>query len=162
MGFSRQEYWSGLPFPSPGDLPNPGIESRSPTLQAEALTSAPPGKPCKAGLLESTLPCPGGASGGSLSWKPASLPSLAIPPSHPSSGASVPPPRFPVHPVPSPLGTPLGSTTTTGSFPLPVLPGQSTLKAALCPFFSLKKCVFDQFYNKTQTEFLQTTATRNN
>ena len=35
MGFSRQEYWSGLPFPSPGDLPNPGIEPRSPTLQAE-------------------------------------------------------------------------------------------------------------------------------
>ena len=45
MGFSRQEYWSGLPFPSPGDLPDPGIEFRSPTLQADALTSAPPGKP---------------------------------------------------------------------------------------------------------------------
>ena len=45
MGFSRQEYWSGLPFPSPGDLPDPGIEPRSPTLQADALTSAPPGKP---------------------------------------------------------------------------------------------------------------------
>ena len=37
MGFSRQEYWSGLPFPSPGDLPNPGIEPRSPALQADAL-----------------------------------------------------------------------------------------------------------------------------
>ena len=34
MGFSRQDYWSGLPFPSPGDLPNPGIEPRSPVLQA--------------------------------------------------------------------------------------------------------------------------------
>ena len=45
MGFSRQEYWSGLPFPSPGDLPDPGIEPRSPTLQADPLTSAPPGKP---------------------------------------------------------------------------------------------------------------------
>ena len=45
MGFSRQEYWSGLPFPSSGDLPNPGIEPRSPTLQAGPLTSAPPGKP---------------------------------------------------------------------------------------------------------------------
>ena len=44
-GFSRQEYWSGLPFPFPGDLPDPGIESRSPTLQADALTSGPPGKP---------------------------------------------------------------------------------------------------------------------
>ena len=45
MGFSRQEYWSGLSFPSPGDLPNPGIEPRSPALQADALSSEPPGKP---------------------------------------------------------------------------------------------------------------------
>ena len=45
MGFSRQEYWSGLPFPSPGYLPNPGIKPRSPTLQPDALTSEPPGKP---------------------------------------------------------------------------------------------------------------------
>ena len=37
MGFSRREYWSGLPFPSPGDLPDPGIEPRSPVLQADAL-----------------------------------------------------------------------------------------------------------------------------
>ena len=44
MGFSRQEYWSGLPFPSPGGLPDPGIEPRSPTLEADALTSEPPGK----------------------------------------------------------------------------------------------------------------------
>ena len=43
MGFSRQEYWSGLPFPSPGDLPNPGIEPRSPTLQADSVPSEPPG-----------------------------------------------------------------------------------------------------------------------
>ena len=49
MGFSRQECWSGLPFPSPGDLPDPGIEPGSPTLQADALPSEPPGKPnvCK-------------------------------------------------------------------------------------------------------------------
>ena len=45
MGFSRQAYWSGLPFPSPGDLPNPGIEPGSPALQADALSSEPPGKP---------------------------------------------------------------------------------------------------------------------
>ena len=44
MGFSRQEYWNGLPFPSPGDLPNPGIEPRSPALRADALPSEPPGK----------------------------------------------------------------------------------------------------------------------
>ena len=44
MGFSRQEYWSGLPFPSPGDLPDPGIEPGSPSFQADALTSEPPGK----------------------------------------------------------------------------------------------------------------------
>ena len=43
MGFPRQEYWSGLPFPSPGDIPNPGIEPRSPALQADTLTSEPPG-----------------------------------------------------------------------------------------------------------------------
>ena len=48
MGFSRQEYWSGLPFPSPGDLPNPGIEPGSPALPADALFSEPPGKPIKA------------------------------------------------------------------------------------------------------------------
>ena len=47
MGYSRQEYWSGLPFPSPGDLPDLGIEPRSPSLQADALTSEPPGKPSK-------------------------------------------------------------------------------------------------------------------
>ena len=45
MRFSRQEYWSGLPFPSPGDLPDLGIEPRSPALQADALPSEPPGKP---------------------------------------------------------------------------------------------------------------------
>ena len=44
MGFSRQWYWSGLPFPSPGDLPDPGIETRSPALQADALPSEPLGK----------------------------------------------------------------------------------------------------------------------
>ena len=45
MGFSRQEYWGGLPFPSPGDLPDPGIKPTSPALEAHALTSEPPGKP---------------------------------------------------------------------------------------------------------------------
>ena len=45
MEFSRQEYWSGLPFPSPEDLPDPGIEPRSPTLQADSLQSEPPWKP---------------------------------------------------------------------------------------------------------------------
>ena len=45
MGFSRQEYWSGLPFPFPGDLPGPGIESRSATLQADSLLTELQGKP---------------------------------------------------------------------------------------------------------------------
>ena len=45
MEFSRQEYWSGLPFPSPGDLPDPGIEPGSLALQADSLLSEPPGKP---------------------------------------------------------------------------------------------------------------------
>ena len=44
MEFSKQEYWSGLPFPSPGDLPDPGMEPRSPTLQADSLLSELPGK----------------------------------------------------------------------------------------------------------------------
>ena len=43
MGFSWQEYWSGLPFPSPGDLPDPGIEPRSPTLQADSFPEPPYG-----------------------------------------------------------------------------------------------------------------------
>ena len=45
MGFSRQEYWSGLPFPSPGDLPDPGIEPSSSALEADYLLSEPPRKP---------------------------------------------------------------------------------------------------------------------
>ena len=45
MGFSRQEYWSGLLFPSPGNLPNPGIELRSPALEADFLPAELPGKP---------------------------------------------------------------------------------------------------------------------
>ena len=44
MGFSRQEYWSVLPIPSPGDLPDPGIEPGSREFQADALTSEPPGR----------------------------------------------------------------------------------------------------------------------
>ena len=57
MGFSRQEYCSGLPSPSPGDLLNPGIEPRSPALQADALTSEPPGKTREAmwGSLEEAV-----------------------------------------------------------------------------------------------------------
>ena len=44
MGFSRQEYWSGFPFPSPGDLPDPGVKPASPVLQADSFSSEPPGK----------------------------------------------------------------------------------------------------------------------
>ena len=44
MGFSRKEYWSGLPFPPPGDLPKPGIKPRSPALQVDSVLSEPPGK----------------------------------------------------------------------------------------------------------------------
>ena len=45
MGFSRQEYWSGLPFPPPGDLPNPGIKPTSPALAGGFFTAEPPGLP---------------------------------------------------------------------------------------------------------------------
>ena len=47
MGFPRQEYWSGLPLPSPGDLPDPGIEPVSPALAGRLFTAAPPGNPSK-------------------------------------------------------------------------------------------------------------------
>ena len=47
MEFSRQEYWSGLPFPFPGDLPDPGIEPGFPSLKADALLSEPPRKPTR-------------------------------------------------------------------------------------------------------------------
>ena len=57
MGFSRQEYWSGLPLLSPEDLPNSGTEPRSPTLQADALHSKPPGKPFS--LKDSIYTAPG-------------------------------------------------------------------------------------------------------
>ena len=50
MGFSRQEYWSGLPCPPLGDLPNPGIKPRSPTFQADSSPSEPPGKPKNTGV----------------------------------------------------------------------------------------------------------------
>ena len=50
MAFSRQEYWSELPCPPPGDFPNPGIKPRSPTLQADALPPEPPGKSMNTGV----------------------------------------------------------------------------------------------------------------
>ena len=55
MGFSRKEYWSGLPFPSPGDLPDPGIELRSPALQADSLPTELQGKPWALCTLENHL-----------------------------------------------------------------------------------------------------------
>ena len=55
-GFSRQENWNGLLCPPPGDLPNPGIEPRSPTLQVDSLPSEPPGKPKDTGV---GIPSPG-------------------------------------------------------------------------------------------------------
>ena len=63
--FSRQEYWSGLPCPPPGDLPNPGFEPKSPALQADSLPSEPPGKPKNTGM-------------GSLSLAPGELPDPGI------------------------------------------------------------------------------------
>ena len=56
-GFSRPEYWSGKPFPSPGDLPNPGIEPRSPKLQVDSLPAEPQGKPKSTGV-GSLIPSP--------------------------------------------------------------------------------------------------------
>jgi len=55
MEFSRPEYWSGQPFASGGDLPNPGIEPRSPTMQADFLPSEPPGKTKNTGMVSLSL-----------------------------------------------------------------------------------------------------------
>ena len=56
MEFSRQEYWRGVPFPSPGEIPNPGINPRSPALQADSLPSEPPEKP-KVGKITKLIRC---------------------------------------------------------------------------------------------------------
>ena len=64
MEFSRPEYWNGQPFPSPGDLPDPGSKPRSPALQADSLPAEPPGKSKNTrvgslSLLQGNLPDPG-------------------------------------------------------------------------------------------------------
>ena len=56
MGFSRQEYWSGLPFPSPGNLPDPGIEPRSPTLQVDSLLPSHQGSPVECKVMSKSFP----------------------------------------------------------------------------------------------------------
>ena len=58
MGLSRQEYWSGLPCPPPGDLPNPGIKPGSPALQMDSLPAELPGKPCVTKSAKSLQSCP--------------------------------------------------------------------------------------------------------
>ena len=58
MEFSRPEYWNWYPFPSPGDLPNPGIEPRSPALQVDSLPGDPRGKPLKVGRTQQFLLIP--------------------------------------------------------------------------------------------------------
>ena len=74
MKFSRQEYWNGLPFPSPKgdlpiDLPNPGMESRSPALQADSLPTEPQGKPKNTGVNIADLPSPGIKLGSPGIWE---------------------------------------------------------------------------------------------
>ena len=59
MGFPKAEYWSGLPCPSPGDLPDPGITPRSLALRADSLPFEPPGKPCTLEVCVSLSPCIG-------------------------------------------------------------------------------------------------------
>ena len=69
MGFPRQEDWSGLPFPSPGDLPKPGIELESPTLQGDSLLSEPPGKHCLLLVLLKDLKFPSQGCYHWINWK---------------------------------------------------------------------------------------------
>ena len=69
VGFSRQEYWSGLPCPSPGDLPNPGIEPRSPACRHNSLPTEPPGKPWAWGKLVTLLEKAVAPHSSTLAWK---------------------------------------------------------------------------------------------
>ena len=78
MGFSRQEYWSGLPFPSPGDLPSPGIKPRSPALQEDSLPTEPPGKPKNTGVGSIST------TGEVATLSPGDLPDLGIKPKSPA------------------------------------------------------------------------------
>ena len=96
MEFSRQEYWSGLPFPSPWDLPHPGIKPGSPALRADALRSEPPGKPQRKashisplGVKHPRVP--------SLIYNPQSLPAPCMPGWAGSSGMPSPPWVFSFH-----------------------------------------------------------------
>ena len=83
----RQEYWSGLPFPFPGDLPDSGIEPGSPTLQADALPSKPPGKPSlKLSLIKSINYTAAAAAAKSLQ----SCPTLCNPIDRSPPGSPVP------------------------------------------------------------------------
>ena len=66
MGFHRQEYWNGLPFPSSGGLPDPGIELRSPALQVDYLPSEPPKKPRATDKLEEAHDSPAQTDKGAL------------------------------------------------------------------------------------------------
>ena len=123
MGFSRQEYWNGLPFHSPGDLLDPGIEPRCPTLWADSLPSEPPGKPIR--LSKLTCLCmyththrtgqhlKGEAVFVNQAYNPKVLPCQGHqPPPHltlphpPCKLTSQQPPRGHIHPLPSPLYPP--------------------------------------------------------
>ena len=96
MEFSRPEYCSGWPFPSPGDLPNPGMEHRSPALQADSLSTKPPGKPSSSNT-EHFVKMPQQGRWGLFSpprsdqdgpWSVCPVdPVASIPPGHRSSGA---------------------------------------------------------------------------
>ena len=68
MGFSRQEYWNGLPFPSPGDLPDSGIEPGSPAFQADALASQPPGNPKSTSNIHRKNSCLSWSSNTLVTW----------------------------------------------------------------------------------------------
>ena len=116
MGFSRQEYWSGLPFPAPADLPDPELESRSPTSRADSLPFEPPVKVKGKALsrvrlfatpwLYSPWNSPGQNSGvGSLFPSPGDLPNPGIKPRSPTLQAD----SLPAEPQGKPQNTGVGS-----------------------------------------------------
>ena len=138
MGFSRQEYWSGLPFPSPGDLPDPGIEPWSPIPQADSSSSEPPGKLKEVALNDWYLVIVQNTGVGMPSPSPGDLPNPGIKPGSPAlppdSLPTEPPgkPPLPLDPVKHSLQ---GSSAWVPALPLgrqTTLPSRHSLNLQAC------------------------------
>ena len=124
MEFSRHEYWSGLPCPPPGDLPDTGIERRTPALQGDSLPSGPPGQPTV--YLPLFILIYGSSAPGILSSEPQTCVGSVCSSHCPQSRCALPwPPPPPAQAQP---GTPVISVQF---HPMPFLPWEATLRWAV-------------------------------